>query len=87
MKFTLPNSRGWFSLGLFLLTMLIVRELANHPNLADNHLFATLSEAIIITGLINLAASFYFGASHAADPPKAAPPAPQPAPPAHEPTL
>ncbi len=67
-----PDSRGWFSLGLFGLTTLVLGMLAHDPKLADNHLFATLAQAVVITGLINLAAGYEFGASRSAG--KSSPP-------------
>ena len=60
---TLPDSRGWFSAGLFVLTAAVLALLAWNPRLADNHLFATLAQAVVITGLINLAAGYEFGAA------------------------
>ena len=58
-----PDSRGWFSAGLFALTAAVLGLLACNPRLADNHLFATLAQAVVITGLINLAAGYEFGAA------------------------
>jgi hypothetical protein len=57
------DSRGWFSIGLFALGGTIFAMLAWSPTLKDNQLFATLAQAIIITGLINMAAGFNFGAA------------------------
>lgn len=57
------DSRGWFSIGLFALSAAIFAMLAWAPTLKDNQLFATLAQAIIITGLINMAGGFNFGAS------------------------
>lgn len=65
MKSYLPDSHGFFSLGLFLLTAAVLGLLVWQPDLASNALFATLAQTIVITGLINMAASFYFGASKA----------------------
>lgn len=65
-----PDSRGWFSAGLFVLTAAVLALLAWNPRLADNHLFATLAQAVVITGLINLAAGYEFGA---AKPPRSTP--------------
>jgi hypothetical protein len=64
-----PDSRGWFGLGLFALTAAVFALLAHDPRLADNHLFSTLAQAVVITGLINLAAGYEFGASKSAAPP------------------
>lgn len=68
-----PDSRGWFSIGLYALSVLIIGILAWHPALAENHLFATIAQAVIITGLINLAASFEYGASKSDAPPPGEP--------------
>jgi hypothetical protein len=69
-----PDSRATFSLGLFALTVLVLVMLDHNPRLASVPLFATIAQALVITGLINLAASFYFGASKPPDPPHMAPP-------------
>lgn len=74
------DSRGWVSIGLFALTLIVVALLALNPSLQDNKLFATLAQAIVITGLINLAASFYFGASKSGEAISAPPVAPAAAP-------
>ncbi|HTX48483.1 MAG TPA: hypothetical protein VME40_03730 [Caulobacteraceae bacterium] len=74
---TPPDSRGWFSAGLFALTAAVLALLAWNPRLADNHLFATLAQAVVITGLINLAAGYEFGA---AKPPQKTPERPTPEP-------
>lgn len=70
------DSRGWFSFGLFVLTIGIFAMLAYAPSLKDNQLFATLAQAVIITGLINMAAGFHFGASKSSETPPAAAPFP-----------
>ena len=70
---TPPDSRGWFSAGLFALTAAVLALLAWNPRLADNHLFATLAQAVVITGLINLAAGYEFGAAKTPPPPPAPP--------------
>jgi hypothetical protein len=67
------DAHGMFSAGLFLLTLGVFGLLAWRPALADNHLFATLAQGVVLTGLINLAASFYYGASKT-QPPYAPPP-------------
>lgn len=46
---------GIFSLSVMVLVMLYLK-----PALADNDLFKSLSQAIIIQGLIGLAMAFYF---------------------------
>jgi len=74
MKLPLPDAHGCFSLGLFLLTVLVFALAAAFPELRHDDLFKTLAQAVVITGLINMAASFYFGASKTS-PPTANPPA------------
>lgn len=69
MKFPHIDSHGLFSLGLFLLTVGVFILMAVDPSLMKEDLFKTLAQAIVITGLINLAASFYFGASKASPQP------------------
>lgn len=69
------DAHGLFSAGLFALTVGVLGLLAYDQKLAENHLFATLAQAIVLTGLINLAASFYFGASKS-QPPYTPPPVP-----------
>jgi hypothetical protein len=64
-----PDSRAWFGLGLFALTAAVFALLAHDPRLAENHLFSTLAQAVVITGLINLAAGYEFGASKPPAPP------------------
>lgn len=68
-SFKLPDSHGWFSIGLFLLTAMIFGMLDWNPRLSNVPLFATLSQGVVITGLINLAASFFFGAAKKDQPP------------------
>lgn len=74
------DSRGWFSVGLFALAAAIFIMLDRNPDLANNPLFATLAQAIVITGLINMAAGFNFGAAKEKPPstPPETPPDPQP---------
>lgn len=71
----LPNDQGWFSVGLYGLTVLVLVLMATVPGLRQDDLFKTLAQAIVMTGLINLAASFYFGASKPPAPAGAPPPA------------
>ena len=72
----LPDSHGFVTAGLFALTVLVFVLAAFFPDLRHDDLFKTLAQAIVITGLINMAVGFYFGASKAAQ--LAAPPAPAP---------
>jgi hypothetical protein len=62
------DGRGWFSVALYLLCVGIFALLAWSPTLASIDLFKTLAQAIILTGFINLAASFYFGAAKTNEP-------------------
>lgn len=48
--------------GLFALTVLVLGMIFIKPALADNDLFKSLAQAIIIQGLIGLACAFYFTA-------------------------
>ena len=48
--------------GLFALTVLVLGMISVKPELADNDLFKSLAQAIIIQGLIGLACAFYFTA-------------------------
>lgn len=63
MKIQLPDSHGWFSLGLFLSTWAVFGAMIYDPSLRKDDLFKMLAQAIVLTGLVNLAASFYFTAS------------------------
>lgn len=48
--------------GLFALTLLVLGMIYTQPALAENDLFKSLAQAIIIQGLIGLACAFYFTA-------------------------
>lgn len=48
--------------GLFALTLIVLGMIYVKPELADNDLFKSLAQAIIIQGLIGLACAFYFTA-------------------------
>lgn len=63
MNFRLPDSHGWVTAGLYALTVMVFFLMAYYPDLRHDDLFKTLSQAVVITGLVNLALSFYFGAS------------------------
>ena len=57
--------------GLFALTLLVLGMIYTKPELAESDLFKSLSQAIIIQGLIGLACAFYFTAKDKAqDAPK-----------------
>ena len=56
--------------GLFALTVQVLAMIFVKPELADNDLFKSLAQAIIIQGLIGLACAFYFTAKERpAEPP------------------
>lgn len=65
MNFKFPDSHGWFSIGLFALTVLCIVLMASYPDLRKDDLFKMVVQGVVLTGLINLAASFYYGASKA----------------------
>lgn len=46
--------------GVFLLTALVFWMLAVNPALADNDLFKTLSQAVVVQGLVGLAMAAWF---------------------------
>lgn len=73
----MPDSHGWFSVGLYSLTVLILLLMAFVPALRTDDLFKMIAQGIVLTGLINLAASFYFGASKTPPAPAAPPADPQ----------
>lgn len=76
------RAQAAFSSGLFVLTVIVLGLAAAFPDLRKDDLFKVLAQAIVLTGLVNLAASFYFGASHTQPPyiAQAAPTAPPAAP-------
>ena len=48
--------------GIFALTVLIFAMLWARPELADDDLFKTLSQAVVVQGLVGLAMAFWFTA-------------------------
>lgn len=50
--------------GVFLLTGYVLHMLQSEPTLADNDLFKTLSQAIVVQGLIGLAMAAWFTTKH-----------------------
>jgi hypothetical protein len=46
--------------GVFLLTVLVFLMLEDSPALADNDLFKTLSQAVVVQGLVGLAMAAWF---------------------------
>lgn len=54
------NPSGVAGAGIFLLTAVVLAMLANDPSLADNDLFKTLAQAIVVQGLVGLAMAAWF---------------------------
>lgn len=50
--------------GVFLLTILVFVMIANRPELADNDLFKTLAQAVVVQGLVGLAMAAWFTTKH-----------------------
>ena len=50
--------------GIFAMSVLVLAMIYTKPELADNDLFKSLAQAIIIQGLIGLAMAFYFTAKN-----------------------
>lgn len=46
--------------GIFLLSVIVLVMIYTKPELADNDLFKTLAQAIIVQGLVGLAMAFWF---------------------------
>lgn len=46
--------------GVFLLTVLVFHMLGQKPALADNDLFKTLAQAVVVQGLVGLAMAAWF---------------------------
>lgn len=57
-----PRARTIAGAGVFLLTVLILAMIYDKPELADNDLFKTLAQAIVVQGLVGLAMAFWFTA-------------------------
>lgn len=55
--------------GVFLLTVLVFLMLRDKPELADNDLFKTLSQAVVVQGLVGLAMAAWFTTKHRDNPP------------------
>lgn len=66
--------------GVFLLTGLVFFMLRDEPALADNDLFKTLSQAIVVQGLVGLAMAAWFTKSRHTDKVQIEQPADQPVP-------
>lgn len=50
-----PRERGWYALGLFVLTLVILGMIATFPELRRDEFFKSISTAIIVTGYIGFA--------------------------------
>ena len=50
--------------GVFLLTGLVLAMIWARPELADNDLFKTLAQAIVVQGLVGLAMAAWFTVKH-----------------------
>lgn len=69
-KLTPSVARAALLFGLGLLTLIVLIIMVVQPQLADNDLFKMIAQAIIVQGLIGLAAAFYFTDSDGGDPPR-----------------
>ena len=58
-----PDARGWIAIGLFALTVGVFGLIAWRPELTKDQVFVLLAQTIVVTGLVNGAVSFWFGAS------------------------
>lgn len=56
------TARGVAGAGIFALTLIDLLILVQYPELADNDLFKTLSQAIVVQGLVGLAMASWFTA-------------------------
>ena len=50
-----PSARGWYAVGLFVLTLVILVMIAFLPELRNDEFFKSLSTAIVVTGYIGFA--------------------------------
>ncbi len=57
-----PRARTVAGAGVFALTVLILFMIYDKPALADNDLFKTLAQAVVVQGLVGLAMAFWFTA-------------------------
>jgi len=51
--------------GIFALTVMVLRMIEKDRSLAENDLFKTLSQALVVQGLIGLAMASWFTINHA----------------------
>lgn len=57
-----PRARTVAGAGIFSLTLIVLLMIREQPTLADNDLFKTLAQGIVLQGLLNLAMAFWFTA-------------------------
>lgn len=57
---TMNNARVLAGAGMFILTLIVLAMIAWKPEIADNDLFKSIAQAIIIQGLIGLVLAFSF---------------------------
>lgn len=59
-QFSRIRAEGVAGAGIFVLTAVVLLMLSNDRTLADNDLFKTLAQAIVVQGLIGLAMAAWF---------------------------
>jgi hypothetical protein len=57
------TERQWFTIGMFGLTAGMLLMTYDNPGLWDVKLFEVILQAIVITGLLNMAGAFHFAAT------------------------
>lgn len=67
-EISLDAARVIAGAGSFILTVMVLCIIVWKPELAENTLFGTLAQAIVIQGLIGLVIAFLFTGSNANDP-------------------
>lgn len=60
------NERQYFTVGLFALSVLLIGMAYFQPSLWDVKLFEVILQALVITGLLNMAGAFHFAANQQA---------------------
>lgn len=64
-RWSLPDVRGWATIGMFAMVAYVITLAALNPQLAENHLFSTLATLICGTGGFGLVCAFLWGGSKA----------------------
>lgn len=64
---TLPDTRGWALIGLFLLTAAIIAALVFEPSLQSNTLFVSIATLIVGSGGLLNAIGYFFGSSQSSN--------------------